>query len=91
MPVGHNSKEHKMNLQKGSRVLVNIAPFIGSGQRTKDSIPCRVLSIKEFSIEVATEDPYRELSMWVSPSWIEGLIDLDLCHPQEEKHEPLYV
>jgi hypothetical protein len=80
-----------MNIQKGNRVLVNVAPFIGSWQRSKDSIPCRVLSIKESSIEVATEHPYRELSMWVSPSWIEGLVDPDFCPSQEDKHEPLYV
>lgn len=91
MPVGHNSKEHKMNLQKGSRVLVNIAPFIGSWQRSKDSIPCRVLSIKETSVEVVTEPPYRVLTMWVSPSWIEGLVDSDTCHPQADSREPLYV
>jgi hypothetical protein len=71
-----------MNIQKGNRVLVNIAPFIGSWQRSKDSIPCRVLSTKECLVEVATEEPYRELSMWISPSWIEGHL-ADLCDPQE--------
>jgi len=80
-----------MNIQKGNRVLVNVAPFIGSWQRSKDSIPCRVLSIKESSIEVATEPPYRELSMWILPSWIEGLVDHDFCPSQEDNHEPLYV
>jgi hypothetical protein len=80
-----------MNIQKGNRVLVNVAPFIGSWQRSKDSIPCRVLSIKESSIEIATEPPYRELSMWISPSWIEGLVDHDFCPSQEDNREPLYV
>ena len=68
-----------MNIQKGNRVLVNVAPFIGSWQRSKDSIPCRVLSVKESTVEVATEHPYRELSMWVSPSWIEELLEPNLC------------
>ena len=68
-----------MNIQKGSRVLVNVAPFIGSWQRSKDSIPCRVLSVNESSVEVATEHPYRELALWISPSWIEELLEADLC------------
>lgn len=80
-----------MNLQKGSRVLVNIAPFIGSWQRSKDSIPCRVLSIKETSVEIVTEPPYRVLSMWISPSWIEGPVDKDFPRPHEDNHEPLCV
>jgi hypothetical protein len=80
-----------MNIQKGNRVLVNIAPFIGSWQRSKDTITCRVLAIKESFIEVATEYPHRELSMWVSPSWIEGLAGPDLCPPQEDNREPLCV
>ena len=80
-----------MNVQKGSRVLVNVAPFIGSWQRCKDSIPCRVLSIKESSLEIVTEHPYRELSMWISPSWIEGLLEPDYRPSQEIKHESLYA
>jgi hypothetical protein len=80
-----------MNIQKGNRVLVNVAPFIGSCHRSKDSIPCRVLSIKDSSIEVATEHPYRELSMWISPSWIEGLVDSDVCPPPEDKHELVFA
>ncbi|MGA2798859.1 MAG: hypothetical protein ABSE63_14870 [Thermoguttaceae bacterium] len=80
-----------MNIQKGNRVLVNVAPFIGSWHRSKDSIPCRVLSIKESCVEVATEFPYRELSMWISPGWIEGLAEHDFCPSQADNHEPLYV
>jgi hypothetical protein len=80
-----------MNIQKGNRVLVNVAPFIGSWQRSKDSIPCRVLSVKESSIEVVTEPPYRELSLWVSPSWIEGLVDPEICPPQKDTRKSLCV
>jgi hypothetical protein len=80
-----------MNIQKGNRVLVNVAPFIGSWHRTKDSIPCRVLSVKESSIEIATEPPYRELSMWISPSWIEGIVDHNFCPSHEDKREPVHV
>jgi hypothetical protein len=91
MSVDHNPKEQKMDIQMGNRVLVNIAPFIGSGHRSKTSIPCRVLSTREDSIEVATEPPYRELTMWVSPSWIEGPVDKDFRRPHEDNHEPLCV
>jgi hypothetical protein len=80
-----------MNIQKGNRVLVNVAPFIGSWHRSKDSIPCRVLTIKESSIEVATEHPYRELSMWISPNWIDGFVEPDFCPRQADKQEPLCV
>jgi hypothetical protein len=67
-----------MSIQKGSRVLVNVAPFIASLRRGKDAVPCRVLSVTESAVEVATEYPYRELSMWVSSTWIEELLDTDL-------------
>ena len=66
-----------MDIQKGSRVLVNVAPFIASSHRGKDAIPCRVLSVEESAVEVATEFPYREHSMWVSSTWIERLLDAD--------------
>jgi len=72
-----------MYLQKGNRVLVNVAPFIASLRRNKDSIPCRILSVKETSVEVATEYPYRQISMWISPSWIEELINPDFYRPHE--------
>jgi hypothetical protein len=80
-----------MDIQKGNRVLVNVAPFIGSWHRNKDSIPCRVLSVKESSIEIATEPPYRELSMWISPNWVEGLVDHNICPSQKDNREPVYV
>ncbi len=80
-----------MNLQKGDRVLVNVAPFIGSLRRNKDSIPCRVVSVKENSVEVTTESPYREISLWVSLEWIEDLLEADLSRPPESKDVPLFV
>ncbi len=73
-----------MDIQKGNRVLVNIAPFIASLKRGKDSIPCRVLSVKDASVEVATEYPYRELSMWVSSTWIEELLEPDYSPPTND-------
>jgi hypothetical protein len=72
-----------MIIQKGNRVLVNVAPFIGSSHRNKDSIPCRVLSVKDNSVEIATEEPYRQLSLWISSNWIEEILDNDFCHSHE--------
>jgi hypothetical protein len=91
MIMSVHQKETNMNIQNGNKVLVNLAPFIGSWQRCKDSIPCRVLSVKESSIEIATEPPYRELTMWISPSWIEGIADHDFCTQQDENRDPVFV
>jgi hypothetical protein len=74
-----------MDIQKGNRVLVNVAPFIGSSRPGKDSIPCRVLSVKEGFVEVETEFPYRQLSIWVSSSWIETILEPDFCPPNEDE------
>lgn len=74
-----------MDIQKGNRVLVNVAPFIGSPQPCKESIPCRVLSVKDTYVEVETELPYRQLSIWVSSGWIEEILEPDFCPTQEGK------
>lgn len=60
-----------MNLHEGDRVLVNVAPFIGSSRRAKESIPCTVLAAAEDQIQVRTEQPYRELALWISPDWVD--------------------
>jgi len=71
-------------IQKENRVRVNIAPFIGSLQPSKESIPCRVLEVKDASIKVATEFPFRDLSMWVSSLWIEEVLELDFRRHRED-------
>lgn len=68
-----------MEIQKGDRVLVNIAPFIGSLTPGSESIPCKVLEVDGCQVRVRTEPPYREVCLWVLAGWIEGF--------QEEKHE----
>jgi hypothetical protein len=61
-----------MDVRKGDRVLVNVAPFIGSIVRCDDSIPCEVLAIDGVQVHVRVQPPYRDVSLWVLSSWIEG-------------------
>jgi hypothetical protein len=61
-----------MDLQKGDRVLVNVAPFIGSVMRSSESIPCIVLDVDGLQIHVRAQPPYRGVSLWVLSSWIDG-------------------
>ncbi|MGA2617672.1 MAG: hypothetical protein ABSF26_08690 [Thermoguttaceae bacterium] len=66
-----------MNYHEGDQVLVNVAPFIGSLRRNKDSVPCRVIAIHGSHVEVRTEPPYREVSLRILPSWIERKLEPD--------------
>jgi hypothetical protein len=68
-----------MDARKGDRVLVNVAPFIGSALRCDDSIPCEVLAVDGSMVQVRVEPPYRSVSLWVLSSWIE--------EPLQEKQE----
>ncbi len=70
-----------MDVRKGDRVLVNVAPFIGSVMRSNESIPCEVIEVNGLQVHVRAEPPYRDVSLWVLSSWIEG-------RPQQ-KHELL--
>jgi len=71
-----------MDVRKGDRVLVNVAPFIGSVMRSNESVPCEVLDVDELRVHVRAEPPYRDVSLWVLSSWIEG-------RPQQRKQELL--
>jgi hypothetical protein len=64
-------EEIVMDVRKGDRVLVNVAPFIGSASRCDDSIPCEVLAVDGMRTRVRVEPPYRDVSLWVNSSWIE--------------------
>jgi hypothetical protein len=65
--------DKEMDIQRGERVLVNLAPFIGAARRSNESIPCNVLKIDGTLVEVETEEPtYRRFSLWVASSWIDG-------------------
>jgi hypothetical protein len=61
-----------MDIQKGDRVLVNVAPFIGSIMRSVESIPCEVLDVDGIQVHVRAEPPYRAVSLWVLSSWVDG-------------------
>jgi hypothetical protein len=66
-----------MKVQQGDRVMVNVAPFIGSVMRSKESVPCEVLGVDGIHVHVRTDPPYRDVSLWVLSSWIEE------CGPRE--------
>ena len=61
-----------MDIQSGDRVLVNVAPFIGSVTRCDESIPCEVIELSGLQIHVRAEPPYRGVSLWTLSSWIDG-------------------
>jgi hypothetical protein len=61
-----------VDLETGDRVRVNLAPFIGAAARCRDSILCTVLAVDDEQVQVRTEPPYRELALWVAPSWVEA-------------------
>jgi hypothetical protein len=67
-----------MDIYKGDRLLVNVAAFIGSMRRSEESIPCCVLAIQGDLVEVQTEAPYREFSLWVHARWIDGVLEPEL-------------
>jgi hypothetical protein len=64
-----------MNIHKGDRVLVNLAPFIGSVLPCDESVPCEVLEVEGIQVHVRAEPPYRAAALWVLSSWIEGRSD----------------
>jgi hypothetical protein len=61
-----------MDIEIGDDVLVNLAPFIGSSRRSRNSIPCRVVAVEANHVEVRTLYPFREFSLRVLSVWIEG-------------------
>jgi hypothetical protein len=65
-------RRRQMKIQKGDRVLVNLAPFIGAVLPSKESIPCTILDVAGTEAHVRTDPPYREVSLWVLSTWIDG-------------------
>jgi hypothetical protein len=60
-----------MEIRPGDRVLVNLAPFIGSPIRSPHVIPCRVITFAADSAVIQTEPPYRAVELSVLPQWVE--------------------
>ncbi len=59
-----------MDIRRGDRVMVNLAPFIGSKNRCRESIPCEVVNVGADRFEVATGFPYRRCVLWVDSCWM---------------------
>jgi len=68
-------RRNEMEVQRGDRVLVNVAPFIGSLRRHPESIPCSVLEVDLPWVQVRTESPYREVTLAVLCTWIDKRLD----------------
>lgn len=66
-----------MNLRKGDRVRVNLAPFIGLSTRCGESVACEVLGVDGLQVHVCTLPPCRFVSLWVTGDWIEERIGED--------------
>lgn len=64
-----------MEVHKGDRVLVNLAPFIGSQDRSRKSVVCNVVDTDAATVSVCPEPPYRQFVLKVSRAWIEGRAD----------------
>ncbi len=61
-----------MDIRPGDRVSVNLAPFIGSKCRSRQSVPCEVLAVDEdFGLQVAAEHPCRRCVLCVDPDWVD--------------------
>lgn len=63
-----------MTIDKGDRVLVNLAAFIGSPVRSEESVSCEVLGVRGGQIEVRAEPPYRPVSLLVNAAWVDRVV-----------------
>ena len=63
-----------MQLEKGDRILVNVAPFIASRRRHRDAVPCEVLEVRGDDFRVCTCPPYREIELWIDGRWIDDVL-----------------
>lgn len=61
-----------MDIREGDRVMVNLAPFIGAKIPSKESIPCRVAAVEGGRVRVTSEYPFRSVTLWIAPAWIES-------------------
>lgn len=59
-------------MKKGDTVKINTTAFTGMHKRSKDSVECEVLEIKEDQIHVAVKPPYKDRTLWVDKKWVDG-------------------
>ncbi len=64
-----------MDVYKGDHVLVNVAPFIGSLRRNKQSVICEVLTVDGDEVEIRTLPPCREFNLRVERFWIDRKLE----------------
>ena len=64
-----------MDIHEGDHVLVNVAPFIGSLRRNKQSVTCEVLAVQGDEVEIGTLPPYREFTLRVERYWIDRKLE----------------
>ncbi len=64
-----------MDIHKGDRVLVNVAPFIGSLRRNKQSVTCEVLAVHGDEVEICTLPPCREFTLLIERFWIDRKLE----------------
>jgi hypothetical protein len=65
-----------MDIEKGDRVRVNVAPFIGSLRRSKQTVMCEVIDVEGDEIEVRTLPPCREVTLAIGRFWIEQALEV---------------
>jgi hypothetical protein len=84
-----NSGSFVMTIKKGSRLSVNLAPFIGSQSPSKQSVLCRALDVREGAVLVRTEEPYRSVSLWIESGWIERIEPEEARPPARRARRPV--
>ncbi len=70
-----HQRGREMDIRTGDHVMVNMAPFIGSLRRNKQSVCCEVLAIDGDEIEVSTLPPYRVFTLRVERYWIDCTLE----------------
>ena len=64
-----------MDIRVGDQVLVNVAPFIGSLRRNRQSVACEVLAVHGDEVEIRTLAPCREVCLTVEQFWIDRKLE----------------
>ncbi len=64
-----------MDICKGDHLLVNVAPFIGSQRRNRQSVICEVLAVYSDKVEIRTLPPCREFTLRVEHYWIDRKLE----------------
>ena len=59
-------------MKKGDKVRINVTAFTGIYKRSKDSVECEVLDVKENEIYVSVNPPCAHRILWVDKKWVDG-------------------